>query len=70
MEDIEEKTPIQKLRAELSKSCPSLPDYKIIELCQDYGIQYDIPDSNTLRVFMILAAAENKLLKGLVSEWD
>ena len=62
--DIEaQKSEIQILRESLSKSCPVLPDYKLIEMCNDYGIAYDIPDTNTYRLFSILASAETKLLK-------
>lgn len=58
----DEKPIIQRFREELASSCPSLPDYKIIEMCAHYGIQYDIPDVNTYRLFSILAAAENRLI--------
>ena len=61
MEENEEKeplTPLQELRNELSGKLRHLPDYKIIELCADYGITYDLADVNTLRLFMLLCAAE------------
>lgn len=58
-----EKSQLQILRESLSKSCPVLPDYKIIEMCEHYGIQYDMPDTNTYRLFTILASAENQLMK-------
>ncbi len=63
MDEEQEKTALQILRSDLSKSCPLLPDYKIIEICEDYGINYEVPDGNTLRLFMILAAAEKEILK-------
>lgn len=63
MEELEEKTEVQIFRESLAKSCPSLPDYKIIEMCDHYGIQYDLPDVNTYRLFSILAAAEIELMK-------
>lgn len=59
----EEKPEIQIFREELARNCPSLPDYKIIEMCSHYGINYDMPDVNTYRIFSILAAAEIKLMK-------
>jgi len=59
------KTPLQELRQELSKRLPLLPDYKIIELCQDYGINYEMADVNTLRIYMLLCAAEDMILKDL-----
>ena len=62
MEETNEKTPIQELRSELSQKLKHLPDYKIIELCQDYGITYEVADANTLRIFMLLCAAEEKIL--------
>lgn len=63
MEEVDEKTPIQLFREKLAKNCPSLPDFKIIEMCDHYGINYDIPDVNTYRIFSILAAAESQLMK-------
>lgn len=63
MEEQEEKSELQIFRESLVKSCPSLPDYKIIEMCDHYGIQYDLPDVNTYRLFSILAAAEIELMK-------
>lgn len=62
MEDPQELTPTQKLRQELSGRLRHLPDYKIIQLCQDYGITYEIADANTLRIFMLLCAAEGLIL--------
>jgi len=62
MEENEPLTPLQELRQELSGQLRHLPEYKIIELCQDYGITYEIADANTLRIFMLLCAAEEKLL--------
>ncbi|AWW32453.1 hypothetical protein DN752_21160 [Echinicola strongylocentroti] len=59
----DEKSPLQLLRSDIQKSCPALADHQIIRLCEDYGIQYDIPDANTLRIFMLLASAEQKLLE-------
>lgn len=67
MEEKEEEiplTPLQKLRNELSGELRHLPDYKIIELCQDYGITYDMADVNTLRIYMLLCAAEQRILRG------
>lgn len=58
----EEKTELQRLRAQMAASCPVLPNSKIIEMCQDYGIAYDIPDVNTYRLFSILASAERILM--------
>jgi hypothetical protein len=65
MDSTEEKTPLQQLRADLAKSCPNLPDYRIIELCQDYGISYEVPDVNSYRLITLLAAAENRLMTRL-----
>lgn len=62
MEDIDQKSPLQQLRTELSAKLRHLPDYKIIELCEDYGIPYDLPDSNTLRILMLLCSAEELIL--------
>jgi len=62
MEEENEKTDLQKLRQELSGKLRHLPDYKIIALCEDYGITYDIADANTLRIFMLLCAAEDMIL--------
>ncbi|WP_057935873.1 hypothetical protein [Algoriphagus resistens] len=64
MED-EKKSDIQLLRADIAASCPNLPDFKIIEMCMDYGIQFEIPDTNTLRLFMLLASAERKLMNNM-----
>ncbi len=58
-----EKTDIQVLRDQLAASSPTLADFKIIQMCQDYGINYDIPDVNTYRLFAIIASAEQMLLK-------
>lgn len=63
MEETQPLTPLQELRKKIASSCPNLPDWKIIEMCSDYGINYDMPDTNTLRLFMILASAEQKLLE-------
>lgn len=62
MEEEKELTKRQLLRQELSTKLQHLPDYKIIELCQDYGITYDLVDANTLRIFMLLCAAEQLIL--------
>lgn len=62
MEETEPLSPLQELRQELSASLRHLPDYKIIQLCQDYGITYEIADANTLRIFMLLCSAEEKIL--------
>lgn len=62
MEEEEKKSKLQLLRSELSGRLRHLPDYKIIELCQDYGISYDLPDSNTLRILMLLCSAEEMIL--------
>lgn len=62
MEEEEKKSKLQLLRSELSGRLRHLPDYKIIELCEDYGIPYDLPDSNTLRILMLLCAAEDLIL--------
>jgi hypothetical protein len=63
MTDETEKAPIEILRSEISKECPMLPDYKVIEMCDHYGIEYQVLDTNSYRLFTILAAAENRLLK-------
>lgn len=63
MEEVEEKSKLEQFRKELAKYCPTLPDYKILEMCEHYGIAYDIPDVNTYRLFSILAAAESQLMK-------
>lgn len=57
------KSKIQVLREEISKSCPNLPSYKILEMCEQYGLEFNFPDVNTYRLFMILAAAESKILQ-------
>lgn len=59
----EEKSEIQIFREKLAKECPVLPDHKILEMCQHYGMEYQIPDVNTYRLFSLLAAAELKLIK-------
>lgn len=59
----EGKTKIQLFREGLAGNCPTLPDYKIIEMCDHYGIQYEIPDVNVYRLFTLLAAAEMQLMK-------
>lgn len=63
MEEETALTTLQQLRHEIQKQCPVLPDYKIIELCNDYGINYEIPDVNTYRLISILASAEIKLIE-------
>lgn len=57
-----EKSHLQLLRDEIAASCPNLANYKILEMCEDYGIQYNVPDTNSLRLFMLLASAERKLM--------
>jgi hypothetical protein len=61
-EELNEITHLQKLRNELSGSLKHLPDYQIIQLCQDYGITYDMPDANSIRILMLLSAAEQLIL--------
>ena len=63
MEDKPSASPLQKLRTQLGQKLQHLPDYKIIELCTDYGIQYELVDANSLRIFMLLAAAEQCILE-------
>lgn len=62
MEETTPLTPLQQLRQDLAGKLRHLPDYKIIQLCQDYGISYEIADANTLRIFMLLCAAEDMIL--------
>jgi hypothetical protein len=62
-EESTELTDLQKLRRKLSNSLRHLPDYKIIQICQDYGINYDMPDANSIRILMLLAAAEDMILQ-------
>lgn len=59
----EKLSELQLLRRELSMSLQHLPDYKIIELFQDYGIDYSPCDSNQVRILMLLVAAEKKILE-------
>lgn len=62
MEDNTPLTPLQELRQQLSGKLKHLPDYKVIQLCQDYGITYEIADANTLLIFMLLCSAEEMIL--------
>ncbi len=57
-----ELTDLQKVRKEIAKSCPNMPDYKIVDMHADYGLDYSPPDANTLRLIMLLASAEQKIL--------
>lgn len=54
METNQTQTPIQKIREEIGSNLRHLPDWKIIELCDDYGITFDGVDANKLRIFMLL----------------
>jgi hypothetical protein len=62
MEDAPEKTPIQRLRNEIGSSAPVLNDAQMIEMMTDYGMNYEIADTTTMRLMMLLASAERKLL--------
>ena len=62
MEEPEEKTDIQKLRDKISSSAPVLNDAQMIEMMTDYGMNYEIADTTTMRLMMLLASAERKLL--------
>ncbi len=62
MEESEEKTEIQKLRAQIGSSAPVLNDAQMIQMMTDYGMNYEIPDTTTMRMMMLLASAERKIL--------
>jgi hypothetical protein len=53
----------QQVRRKIADNCPMIRDDQVMEMMQDYGMEYFPPDSNTLRLCMLLASAERMIEK-------